>query len=409
MVRPSAAGPSVRVRRGSRLLAGIEAGQAMPAGRSGYRRVAVPSLEDLVRLTEEVGLRGRGGAGFPFAVKLRAASSGRRGVVVVNWSEGEPASFKDAALALTRPHLVLDGAVATAGALKTRQIHLVLPEEHEIVQEQVRSALAERNDPVTWRMHLASQRFVAGQARAVVELISGRPNLPVTAWEPEAVRGYRNRPTLLSNAETFAQVAVALELGPERYAALGADGEPGTTLLTLHGESRSPLVLEVPYGTPWRTVLTEEELCRPILLGGYHGAWVAAGALVEATISRAAAATVGAGLGAGIVLPLARAACPLTETARISGYLAQQSAGRCGPCFHGLPALAEAAAALDRGADAQARILELAHVLPGRGACAHPDGTVRMVTSAVRLFGAELARHRQGLCSFADQRWGRTA
>ena len=409
LLRPSPAAPQVAVGVGPRLLAGIEEGPGLAAHR---RRWAAPPATEaaaLVRLAELIGLRGRGGAGFPFARKLATAS--RRGaVVVVNVSEGEPASFKDAALALTRPHLILDGAELIAGALGSDEVHLVLPEEHTAVRDAVATAIAERAaSGLSWRVHVATPRFVAGQARAVLELMAGRPNLPVTAWQPEAFRGHRGRPTLLSNAETFSQLAAARALGADGFAELGTGEEPGTTLLTFNGDSGRPIVREVALGTPWGRVVNDEALAAPVLVGGYHGAWLAAGALRGAVISRADVQRVGASLGAGVVLPLAPGSCPLRRTAEIVGYLAAESAGRCGPCVNGLPALAAALAALAQGAAGPQRVEELVALVTGRGACAHPDGTARLAASVLRTFPGELAAHRRGRCDAREPGWEMSA
>ncbi len=409
LLRPSPAAPQVAIGVGPRLLAGIEEGPGLAAHRRRWPAPPATETAALVRLSELIGLRGRGGAGFPFARKLATASR-RRAVVVVNVSEGEPASFKDAALALTRPHLILDGAELVAGALGSDEVHLVLPEEHTAVRAAVAAAIAERPGPgPTWRVHIASPRFVAGQARAVLELMAGRPNLPVTAWEPEAFRGHRGRPTLLSNAETFSQLAVATALGADGFAALGTGEEPGTTLLTFNGDSGGPVVKEVPLGTPWGGVVNEEVLAAPVLVGGYHGAWLAAGALRGGVISRSDVQRAGASLGAGVVLPLAPGSCPLRRTAEIVGYLAAESAGRCGPCVNGLPALAAALAALARGGDSTERVAELVRLVTGRGACAHPDGTARLAASVLRVFPGEAGAHRQGRCVAPEAGWERTA
>ena len=108
-------------------------------------------------LVGRVRLRGRGGAAFPFATKLETLRRGRRPVVVVNLSEGEPASSKDAALALIRPHLVLDGAVATARALHAREVHVVLPGDRPAAAAAMRTALAERDDRGAGAWHVASR------------------------------------------------------------------------------------------------------------------------------------------------------------------------------------------------------------------------------------------------------------
>ena len=111
----------------------------------------------------------------------------------------------------------------------------------------------------------------------------------------------------------------------------------------------------------------------------------------------------GASLGAGIILPLDRDACPVVLTARIVEYLAGQSARRCGPCKNGLPALAEAVSLLaDRGvATATRRMNQLFDVINGRGSCAHPDGTVKLVKSLLKAFPDEVLAHQHQQCRAA--------
>lgn len=380
---------------GPALLDGIHRGPSLTAHRAQYGEVPRLSSRDLAGSTERLRVRGRGGAGFPFAIKLRtAAEGGRRPVVVVNLSEGEPASAKDGALALHRPHLILDGAVATALALGGREVHVVVARERPRVASAMRAAVGERQDGVRITVHTAEPRFVAGQARAVLELMAGRPNLPVTSWAPEAARGHRNRPTLLSNAETWAQVGRLVHVGEEQYAAHGTETEPGTALLTLSGPT--PTVREVPYGTPFADVLPDGWTGRPILLGGFHGAWLEAGSLDGARISVDELKDRGTPLGAGVMV--CPAGCPVTFTSRVTDYLASQSAGRCGPCFNGLPALATAVRAVADGTGGPARIEQLASLVVRRGACAHPDGTVRLVRSLLAAFPQEVAAHGAGRC-----------
>lgn len=373
----------LRMAVGPALLSGLRAGPGLAEHRREYGDLPRPTAADLAAATERVRLRGRGGAAFPFAVKLRAAASRRRPVVVVNFSEGEPASAKDSALALGRPHLVLDGAVATAYALRAREVHVVLPGDRPAVGAAVRDALDEREDRVTTTVHTAERRFVAGQARAVLELMAGRENLPATAWVPEAVSGHRGRPTLLSNAETWAQVGQLVLAGEPAYAAHGTPGEPGTTLLTLSGPV--PEVLEVEYGTPLRDVVPADWQDRPVLVGGFHGSWVPWASLATARVSVDELAARGTPLGAGVLI--CPTGCPVEFTSRVVDYLAGQSAGRCGPCRNGLPALASAVRAV-AGGGGRARAEELAALVSGRGACAHPDGTVRLVRSMLATFPA---------------------
>jgi NADH:ubiquinone oxidoreductase subunit F (NADH-binding) len=393
---------------GPRLLAGAAADPDLALHRRLWPTIPPVSADDLVALAEESRLLGRGGAGFPFHRKLATAlSSGRRRGVVVNAAEGEPGSAKDAALLVTVPHLVLDGAELVARALECPLVIVIVPVERPAVAETLRAAIAERPDKaVRYRLIPTEGSFVGGQSRAVVELVEGRPNLPVTSWAPEAVSGIGGRPTLLSNAETYAQVAVIAALGADRYVRAGLPDEPGTALLTVAGDGPSGAVVEVPYGVELGRVL---EYCGyaldgPVIVGGYHGTWLPAEAIMRCRVSRADLGRVGATLGAGVILPLDASSCPVEVTAQIVEYLVGHSAGRCGPCRNGLPALAESLNRLARGGDrsTSTRIKELAGLVTGRGACAHPDGTVRLVRSLYRSFPHEIDAHEHRRCAITS-------
>lgn len=404
MISPPA---ELLVSAGPVLLAGIDDDQSYAAHRA--REGELPRLtgDDVVALTSSAAVRGRGGAAFPFATKFAAAAKGRRRpVIVVNVAEGEPASAKDSALMRTVPHRVLDGAVVAARALGAKEIHVVTSEDRPETEDAVADAIDDRpKEGVRWRHHHAEGRFVSGQARAVIELMSGREGLPVTSWKPEAMDGYKGRPTLLSNAETFAHLGILARSGTQAYAARGTETEPGTTLLTVStvlpgGQigGAAPHVIEVEHGMPFASVLTPAQLDAPALLGGYHGTWVGPGALREFAVSHSALRERGLTIGAGVVLPLTDGSCPVARTAELAAYLAGESAGRCGPCMFGLPALAEELNALSQGSDTRRRITELAGTVERRGACAHPDGTARLARSLLALTDVVEA-HLDGDCS----------
>lgn len=386
-----------QVDEGPALLAGIADGPGLAAHRRRYGEFPRVDVDHLVGMTARSRLRGRGGAGFPFAVKLQAAASGRRPVVVVNLAEGEPASAKDATLALLRPHLVLDGARLTAVALGAKEIHVVIPGDRPAAAAAMRAAVAER--PERFTVHEADACFVAGESTAVLELLAGRENLPVTRWAPSAERGHKGRPTLLANGETWAQVGWLALRGERNHASYGTPAEPGTTLLTLIGGEGPPRVVEAPFGAPLRDLLSSSTRDRPALLGGFHGTWVSAEIMADLRVSVDDLQGLGLTLGAGVVLTPALGDCPVTLTARITDYLAAQSAQRCGPCLNGLPALAAALHSVVDGRGGLARLDELGSLVVGRGACAHPDGTVRMVRSMLAAFPDELARHASGSCA----------
>jgi NADH:ubiquinone oxidoreductase subunit F (NADH-binding) len=391
------------VEEGPALLAGLEDGRGLAAHRLRHGRTRRPTADTLLGMAEEISLRGRGGAAFPFAAKLLAVLAGRRRpVVVVNLSEGEPLSAKDHALAVVRPHLVLDGAAAAAHAVGSRVVDLALPGERPGARSAMLAALAEREDADRFRCHVAEPRFVAGQGQAVVELVSGRPGLPVTSVRPAAVSGVDGRPTLLSNAETFAHLGLALSIGAAAYRRLGTAEEPGTTLLTVTVPGLAHQVREARFGARLGEVVPElqEPGVGHVLVGGFHGCWVDASLLSTTALSVPGLRAAGAPLGAGVLhVP---AECPVSLTAAIVSALAEGAAGRCGPCRLGLPRLAGAVGDLAAGRSGPGEVARLAGVVDGRGACAHPDGTARLVRSLLAALPAEVALHGRGGCSHGE-------
>lgn len=233
----------------------------------------------------------------------------------------------------------------------------------------------------------------------MVELIAGRPNLPVTSWQPEAVSGVGGRPTLLSNAETWAHVALLMHSGVSAYRRFGTAAEPGTALLSVTTPGAVPHVHEVGYGARLRDVIPQSVAGAPVLIGGFHGSWATWDTLASVRVSVPGMRSLGVALGAGVVHAPGPDACPLAVTVRIIDFLASQSARRCGPCFNGLPALALALHRVLDGSGARSRVEQLASLVVRRGACAHPDGTVRLVRSLFTALPGEVAAHGRAGCT----------
>ncbi|GII28911.1 NADH-ubiquinone oxidoreductase-F iron-sulfur binding region domain-containing protein [Planotetraspora mira] len=374
-----------------------------------HRRIHRPpsrlSLRDLVALAGEVDLRGRGGAAFPFARKLTAVGQaaerrGTRPVVLVNATEGEPASAKDKALIARVPHLVLDGAVLTARALSAREI-VVGVTDGGVPERSLRTAIKEANLSGSVRVVRLPERFITGEGGALVRGVNGETPIPPGRKVRAAESGVDGLPTLLSNAETFAQLAVLSELGPEGYRTAGTGDEPGTVLLTVTSPGHGRVVVETPTGVPLSEVLRRCGVSagQGVMVGGYHGAWLSPGAAGTVTVSRASMTAAGAALGAGIIVPLEEGTCPLGEVARVADYLGAESAGQCGPCRLGLPAIARSFSSLAagrQGADALSAVEQASAVVRGRGACHHPDGATRFLLSALEVFSDDVTAHVAG-------------
>ena len=361
--------------------------------------------ESLLDAVERSELRGRGGAGFPTALKLRAVG-GRRGrkVVLANGVEGEPPSGKDKVLLRFVPHLVLDGVEIAARAVGADQAIVAVSEaaagELAVLQNAVRER--GRSDRVEIRIATVPDAFVAGEETALINAVAGgRPRPTATPPRPFE-RGVDGHPTLVQNVETLAQLALIARHGPAWFRQIGTRDEPGSALVTLSGAVGLPGVYEVPLGTSLGDLVAEAggvtQPPRAVLVGGYFGTWLDARTAITCNLSEASLGAAGAFLGARAVVVVPEGSCALAEVARVSRFLADESAGQCGPCVHGLDAIARAMASISRAEsfDGELRIRRWLDQVEGRGGCRHPDGAARFIRSALDVFGDEFALHTRG-------------
>jgi NADH:ubiquinone oxidoreductase subunit F (NADH-binding) len=351
------------------------------------------------------GLRGHGGAAFPVARKLVAVRSGRRDpVVVANACEGEPSSSKDEALCRLAPHLVLDGAVTAAMVVGASRV-FVCAEDGSVAWGALATAAGERSGGPKVRVVAVPPGFVSSEESALVSFLNTRVALPTSKPPRVFERGVAGRPTYVGNVETLAHLALVTRFGPSWFREQGTEQSPGTTLATVDGAVRTPGVVEIPYGLTLGDVLDHAGGLRAptqaMLVGGAAGTWLPAQPALRTAFSHEGLAAVRASVGVASVLVLPAASCGVAETARLLRYLAGESARQCGPCMFGLPAIADDFAVLAAGAtrnDRQVldRLRRRLGVIAGRGACAHPDGAVRLAASALEVFADDVARHADG-------------
>lgn len=352
------------------------------------------------------GLTGRGGAGVPTALKVEFQRQQKRsvGYVVVNAMEGEPAAHKDRTLLTRHPHLVLDGARLLANLLGADDVLVCIAREHTQAIAAMKRAMTERGKRTlqepAYELLTPPGRYVAGEESALVHWLDANETLPQFRPTRPALLRIGRRGVLVDNAETHANVALIVRRGSDWFRSLGTSRQPGTFLASVTGHGR-PTVVETAYGTPIREVLAAAGVpFRPtaVLLGGYGGTWLS-GHHLDRGLDNESLQSVGANVGAGVIVALPPTACGVAETARIAEFMARESARQCGPCAFGLPALAADLANLrvgHDGAESLTRIEERCGVIEGRGACRHPDGVIRMIRTALRVFADDAVAHANG-------------
>jgi NADH-quinone oxidoreductase subunit F len=326
--------------------------------------------ERLIAQIERSGLRGRGGAWFPVATKWRAAlaESGPR-VVVANGAEDEPGSRKDRHLMAVRPHLVLDGALLAAAAVRADTVYLYVGEHATAARAAMASALTEVNAAglaghVDVTLVAAPASYVAGEDSAAAEFLEGREAKPRTKPPYPASRGVGGRPTVVSNVETLAHVALVARDGGDSYRSLGTAECPGTMLLTVPAECRNPGVYEVVVGAYLDEVLAGpaggfvDGPCRGVQVGGPAAGWLTGD--LHVPLSPEALAERGSHLGCGALRVLPAGACAVDAVAATSEFFARESCGKCPPCRMATQFVARATSALLAGKGATTAHLDTA-------------------------------------------------
>jgi NADH:ubiquinone oxidoreductase subunit F (NADH-binding) len=375
----------------------------------GYRPLA--SADALLSEVESSGLVGRGGAAFPLAVKLRTVRDNGRltadtggPVVIANGEEGEPASIKDRWLLRNRPHLVLDGLRLAAAIVDADRAYVYVSDPESA--HSVEAALGEL-DPdtrgVTVHMLTVAPGYVAGEETAAVRVINGGPAKPTDKPPRPFEAGVDDRPTLVSNVETLANLPYLQCHGSAAFRSEGTSLSPGTFLATITGGGKPPVLYELPHGLAFTELLVvhgvSPEQVRGALMGGYF-AGLLNRSVLETSLDHETMRRLGSGLGCGAISVITDD-CPVAVAASVLAYFDRENAGQCGSCFNGTAAMAAAAGALRDGAATKEdvdRLRRWSVLLRGRGACATLDAATNVAASLLDQFPGEVAVHLDGTC-----------
>lgn len=361
----------------------------------GYR--ARTGAAELLARVEAAGLRGRGGAGYPTAVKLRAVrDAGEPPVVVANGEEGEPGSVKDRWLLRARPHLVLDGLLRAAEITGARRGYVYLSDA--TAGERVRRALAERPPLLPVEVVETAHTYVAGEESAVVRRINGGPALPTAKPPRPYEEGVDGAPTLVANVETLARIAL-IAARPD-----GRHHTARSTLVTLAGAGAGTdsLLAEVSYGRTLRTLARAQGTPEPagVLMGGLFGGLIGPHFL-DLALDPDTLTTAGTALGCGAIRFLGPDECPVSLASAALAHLAAESARQCGICVTGTGSIRDEVGSLTTGTAAPGLVSRLHRrvtALPGRGACGLLDAAAGTARSLLQVFPHLVRSHLDAPC-----------
>ena len=383
----------------------------------GYRGLAAAlsdSPEATIANVKESGLRGRGGAYFPAALKweaARAAAGGPR-YLVVNSEEGEPGLFKDRHLMEGVPHRIVEGALIAAYATQASVIYVYINAEADLSARRIERALSDAEalglmgeDVLSsgWSVRAVIRRgaggYVCGEETTLLNTMDGQRREPRLRPPFPTEAGLRGRPTVINNAETLSNLPFILAEGPAAFTALGTENASGTKVLSLSGAIARPGLVEIPFGTPLSTVVERigggmrvGSVLTALGVGGPSSGLLSPISL-DIKIMPGMLHESGVILGAGGLVALDESVGILDAMRALAAYNADESCGKCTPCREGTPRIVEVIDRLARSGASKADVQELtylAEVVGSASLCGLGQAAGGPITSTLHFFGREL-------------------
>ncbi len=411
------------------LLAGLTGGNwALDAyiSRGGYaqlrRILAGKGLpETILAEIKASGLRGRGGAGFPTAVKWGFMPKGDVGqkYLICNADESEPGTFKDRDILYYNPHSVIEGMLIAAYVLGTTigyiYVHGEIMAVYHRFEEAIRQAYAAGylgkdilGSGIDFDLHAVHGygAYVCGEETALLESMEGKRGQPRFKPPFPAQRGLYDRPTTINNVETLAYVPFIMAMGGQAYAALGRNGGQGVKVFPVSGDVERPGCYELPIGTPFSELLALAggvkggRKLKAVIPGGVSSPVLPGNVMMELNLDYEAITKAGSMMGTGGVIVLDETRCMVHALLNIARFYRNESCGQCTPCREGTAWMVRLLERIQQGMAVPQDIDLLDSVatnIQGRTLCALGEAAALPVRSFLKHFRHEfLAKIGQG-------------
>ncbi len=371
----------------------------------------------IVREIAESNLRGRGGGGFPAGRKwqqVRRQQESQR-YVVCNGDEGDPGAFMDRSIMEGDPHRLLEGMMIAARACGANEGYIYVRAEYPIAVERLRIAIAQAEEigllgcdilgsGFSFRLHInrGAGAFVCGEGSALTASIEGKRGFPRVKPPRTVEQGLFEKPTVLNNVETFANVPLIVTRGASWYRGIGPESSPGTKAFALTGNIENTGLIEVPMGTTLREIIFDVgggmrggAAFKAVQIGGPSGACLTEGQL-DLPLDFDSLKKVGAMIGSGGLVVMDEHTC-MVEVARFfMNFTQNESCGKCVPCREGTRRMLQILERIVSGDGEEGDIellLELADTISATALCGLGKSAAFPVVSTIKSFRAEYEAH----------------
>ncbi|MCI0689006.1 MAG: NADH-quinone oxidoreductase subunit NuoF [Sporichthyaceae bacterium] len=380
--------------------------------------------DTVIQAVKDSGLRGRGGAGFPTGMKwgFIPQGDGKPHYLVVNADESEPGTCKDVPLMMANPHVLIEGCVISAYAIRAHQVFIYVRGEVLHVIRRLQQAVADAYQAgylgrdiagsgydVDLVVHCGAGAYICGEETALLDSLEGRRGQPRLRPPFPAVAGLYAAPTVVNNVESIASVPSIIANGADWFAGLGTEKSKGYGFFSLSGHVAKPGQYEAPLGITLRELL---DLAGGVRAGHELKFWTPGGSStpiltkehLDIPLDFEAVGAAGSMLGTRALQIFDDTTCVVRAALRWTEFYAHESCGKCTPCREGTYWMRAILERLERGegtADELDKLLDICDNILGRAFCALGDGAVSPITSSIQYFRDEYLAHlEQAGCPF---------
>ncbi|MEE9523579.1 MAG: NADH-quinone oxidoreductase subunit NuoF [Thermodesulfovibrionales bacterium] len=386
-------------------------------GYEGLKKALSMKPEEIIDEVKKSGLRGRGGAGFPTGMKWDFASRDRNfpKYLLCNADEGEPGTFKDRPILEKDPHLLIEGMVISAYALKVEKGYIYLRAEYPAAKDILEMAIEQAyKDGVLGEnimgkgfhfdlsVHRGAGAYICGEETALIDSIEGKRGQPRLKPPFPVNVGVWGMPTIVNNVETLSNLPLIMNIGAQEYSKIGNPDCPGPKLFCVSGFVEKPGVYELPMGTTLKEIIYDH--CGGIKGGGNLKAVIPGGIStpvlppdkIDCKMDFVNLPKCGSMLGSGAVMVFDESVCLVKVSQRAMYFFEHESCGKCTPCREGTGWLRNILERIEGGMGRSGDIellLEVASNISGKTFCPLGDGASGMVLSFIKHFSAEFDYH----------------
>jgi NADH:ubiquinone oxidoreductase subunit F (NADH-binding)/(2Fe-2S) ferredoxin/NAD-dependent dihydropyrimidine dehydrogenase PreA subunit len=379
--------------------------------------------EEVIEEVVESGLRGRGGAGFPTGIKWRLCrqAQGDTKYVICNADEGDPGAYMDRSIMEGNPHRVLEGMIIGAWAIGAHEGYVYIRNEYPLAVENLKIAIAQAErygflgqnilgSGYDFSVHIrpGSGAFVCGEETALMASIEDRIGEPRPRPPYPAVSGLWGKPTNINNVETWANVPIVIDRGPEWYSQIGTGESKGTKIFSLVGNINNTGLVEVPMGATLSEIIYDigggipaGKECKAVQLGGPSGGCVPREHF-DVPIDFESLQKLGAIMGSGGMVVCDEDTCMVEFARYFMDFVQQESCGKCVPCRLGTRAMLEVLTRITQGEGQEGDVEyleELGQQIAASSLCGLGQTASNPVLSTIRHFRDEYEAHiRDGRC-----------